>query len=88
LFNLDADHLVVTLHAKNNAKCAAASNGYGDIDSEEEEMDSASNEHENGKSPDGKAADKEGGDGQKSISWSPSSSSSERLASHEAAEGG
>ncbi len=88
LFNLDADRSVITLHAKNNVKHAAARDGYGDIDSEEEDTDSASNECGNGKSPDGKAADKEGGDGQKSISWSPSGSSVERLASHEVAGGG
>ncbi len=88
LFNLDADCSVVTLHAKNNVKRAAARDGYGNIDSEEEEMDSASNERENGKSPDGKAADKARGDGQKSISQSPSGSSTERLTSHEAAGGG
>ncbi len=87
MFNLDADHLVVTLYAKNNAKCAAARDGYGDVDSEEEETDSAPYERENGKSPDGKAADKAGGEGQKSISWSPSGSSAERLASHEAGGG-
>ncbi len=77
--------MVITLHAKNDAKCAASRDGYGDVDSEE--TNSASNECENDKLPDGKAADKEGGDGQKSISWSPSGSSAERLASHEATGG-
>jgi hypothetical protein len=85
LFNLDANCSVVTLHVKNDAKRAAARDGYGDVDSEDEETDSASNAHKHGKSPDGKAADKAEGDGQKLISWSPSGSSVERLASHEAA---
>jgi hypothetical protein len=67
LFNLDANRLVVTLHTKNDTKCAAR-DGYGEVDSEKEETDSTSNEHENGMLPDGKAADKEGGDGQKTIS--------------------
>ncbi len=88
LFNLDADHLVVTLHVKNDAKRAATRDGYGDDDSKKKETDSASDERENGKSPYGKAADKEGGKRQNSISWSPSSSSAEGLASHEAAGGG
>ncbi len=63
LFNLDADRLVVTLHMRNDSKHAAARDCYGDIDSEEEETYSASNEWEHGKLPDGKAADKTGGDG-------------------------
>jgi hypothetical protein len=81
LFNLDANCSVVTLHAKNDAKRAAARDVYGDVDSEEEETDSALDECEHGKLPDGKAADKAGGDGQKSISWSCSSFGAECLAS-------
>jgi hypothetical protein len=88
LFNLDADRSVISLHAKNDAKRTAASDSYGDVNSEEEEMDSAFDERENGMSPDGKAADKAGGDGQKLISWSPSGFSVERLAFHEVAGGG
>jgi hypothetical protein len=89
LFNLDADRSVHTLHAKNDAKRAAARKSYGDSDSEEEETsDSASDEREFGKSPDGKVADKEVGDGQKSITWSPSGPSDGRLSPREAAGGG
>jgi hypothetical protein len=85
LFNLDANCLIVTLHAKNDAKPAADRHGQSDSDSEEEVLDPASNEHELGKPPNDKAADKEKGMGHKSISCLPSSSSDERLASQEAA---
>jgi hypothetical protein len=91
LFNLDADRLVTTLHAKNDAKRASAKAGYGEAsDSEEEDTDSASNERDIDKSPDGKNSDKEVGDGQKLISWSPdnSSPSDGRLTSRKAAGGG
>ncbi len=92
LFNLDGDRSVNTLHAKNDAKRASAKVGYGEGDStsEEEEADSASDERDHGKSPSGENADKEGGDGQKSISWSPDHSdpSVGRLYSHEAAGSG
>jgi hypothetical protein len=88
LFNLDAERSVVTLHAKNDTKRAAARNGYGEASSEEEDEDSASDERELDKSPDGKAIDTEEGDGNKSISWSPSNPSDGRLSSHAAAGGG
>jgi hypothetical protein len=88
LFNLDANRLIVTLHAKNNAKCAADRHGQSNSDSEEEGLDSASNERELDKSPDDKATNKDKGPGHKSISWSPSGSSDERLASQEAAGSG
>ncbi len=77
--------MIVTLHTKNNAKHAVDRHGKSDSDSEEEVLDSASDERELDKSPDDKAADKEKGKGHKSISWLPSGSSDERLASHEAA---
>ncbi len=49
LFNLDADRSVNTLHAKNDAKHAAARKSYGDSDSEEAETsDSASDERDLG----------------------------------------
>ena len=89
LFNLDADRSVNTLHAKNDAKRAAARKGYGDSDSEEEETtDSASDERDLGKSPDGRVSDKEVGDGQRSVSFSPSGPSDGRLSPREAAGGG
>ncbi len=91
LFNLDADRLVTTLHAKNDAKRASAKAGYGEAsDSKEEDTDSASNEHDTDKSSDGENSDKEVGDGQKLISWSPdnSSPSDGRLTSRAAAGGG
>ncbi len=89
LLNLDADQSVTTLDAKNNARCAAAK-GFGDSDSEEEDTDSASDECDIGKLPNGKASDKEEGDGQTSTSWSldPSSPSDGRLTSRAAAGGG
>ncbi len=86
--NLDAERSVVTLHAKNDTKRAAARNGYGEASSEEEDEDSASEERELDKSPDGKAIDTEEGDGNKSISWSHSTPSDGRLSSHAAAGGG
>jgi hypothetical protein len=91
LFNLDGDRSVNTLHAKNNAKHASALAGYGDdATSEEEDLDSASDERDHGKSPGGEKADMEDGDGQKSISWSPdhSNPSDGRLLSRKAAGGG
>ncbi len=59
LFNLDADQLVTTLHAKNDAKRATTRDGYGGSDSEEEDSDSASDERDLGKLPGGMASDKE-----------------------------
>ncbi len=89
LFNLDADRLVTTLHNKNNARRAAARDGYGGADSEEEDLDSAYDERDRSKSPDEEVSDKEEEDGHKSsISWSPSSPSDGRLSSREAAGGG
>jgi hypothetical protein len=89
LFNLDADKSVDTLHAKNDARRAAARN-LSDSDSGEEDSDSASEEHDLGKSPDGETADKEDGDTQKLVSWGePTSSPSDgHLASRAAAGGG
>jgi hypothetical protein len=90
LFNLDADKSVATLHAKNDARRAAATD-LGDSDSEEEDSDSASDERIHDKSPDGEAADMEDGDSQnKSISWedSPSGPSDGHLPPHAAAGGG
>ena len=89
LFNLDADKSVATLHAKNDARRAAANN-LSDSDSGEEDSDSASEEHDLGKSPDGETADKEDGDTQKLVSWGePTSSPSDgHLASHAAGGGG
>ena len=50
LFNLDAANLVTILHMKNDAKRAAACVVAADSDSEEEDdLDSASNEHDLGK---------------------------------------
>ncbi len=82
---LDANRLIVTLHAKNDAKCAADRHGQSNSDSEEEGLDSAFDEREIDKSPDDKATDKEKGPGHKSIPWLPSGSSDERLASQGAA---
>ncbi len=82
---MDADCSIVTLHAKNNAKHAADRHGQSVSDSEEEGLDSASNERELDKLPNDKATDKEKGPGHKSISWLPSSSSDECLASQGAA---
>jgi hypothetical protein len=84
MFNLVADRLIVTLHAKNDAKCTADKHCQSNSDSEEEVLDSASNERELDKLPNDKAADKERGKGHKYISWLPSDSSDEHLASHEA----
>ncbi len=88
LFNLDADKSVATLHAKNDARRAAAKD-LGDSDSEEEDTDSASNERDHGKSPDGETADMEDVDSQKLISWGepPSGPSDGHLPSHAAAGG-
>jgi hypothetical protein len=88
LFNLDADRSVTTLHAKNDAKRAAAREGYGGSDSEEEDSDSASNERDLGKLPGGMVTDKEVGDGNKAISWSPPDPSVGGLNPREATGGG
>jgi hypothetical protein len=88
LFNLDADRSVTTLHAKNDAKRAAAREGYGGSDSEEEGSDSASDERDLGKSPGGMVTDKEVGDGNKAISWSPPDPSVGGLNPREATGGG
>ena len=90
LFNLDADKSVVTLHAKNDKRRAEAINFSESDSGEEEDLDSASDERDFGKSPEGEAADKEDRDTQKSVSWEePTSSPSDgHLASHAAAGGG
>jgi hypothetical protein len=88
LFNLDADRSVTTLHAKNDTKRAAARDGYGGSDSEEEDLDSASDERNLGKSPGGMASDKEVGEGNKTISWTPPDPSDGRLNPREATGGG
>ncbi len=88
LFNLDADRSVTTLHAKNDAKRAAAREGYGGSDSEEEDSDSASDERDLGKLPGGMASDKEVGEGNKTISWTPPDPSDGRLNPREATGGG
>ncbi len=90
LFNLDADRSVTTLHAKNNANHASAKAGYGEAsDSEEEDTDSASDECDTDKLPDSKNSDKEVGDGQKLISWSPDNPSpSDGRLTFRAADGG
>ena len=87
LFNLDADQSVTTLHAKNDAKRAATRDGYGGSDSEDEDLDSASNERDLGKSPGGMASDKEVGEGNKVISWTPPDPSDGRLTPREATGG-
>jgi hypothetical protein len=78
LFLLDEASLVTTLlHAKNDNKCAAARAEVDGWDSGEEDndLDSPSGERENiGKLSQGLAADKAGGNGDKAISWSPTSS--------------
>jgi hypothetical protein len=84
LFNLDANRSIVTLHTKTDAKCAVDRHGQSNSDSEEEVLNSTSNDCELDKLPNDKAADKEKGKGHKSISWLPSGSSDERLAAHEA----
>ena len=91
MFNLDADRSVTTLHAKNNAKRAAARDGYGGSDSGEEEndSDSASDERNLDKLPGGMASDKEVGEGEnKAISWSPPDPSVGRLTPRKATGGG
>jgi hypothetical protein len=88
LLNLNADCSIITLQAKNDAKRAADRYGQSNSDSEEEGLDSASNEHKLYKSLNDKTAEKEKEPGHKSISWSHSGSSDERLASQEAAGSG
>lgn len=89
LFNLDETNSVTTLHAKNDAKRAAARKFVDGDDSEEEgSTDSASEKRTFGKSSNDESQDNEGGDGNKTISWSPHSSSEERLADRGAARGG
>ena len=89
LFNLDEEQLVKTLHAKNNVKRAAARAGAEGSDSEgENELDSTSDEGEHEKSSQDLVADTAGGNGEKAITWSPSSPSAGRLATQGAAGSG
>ncbi len=79
LFNLDETHLVNTLHAKNDAKRAAACRA-ADGDSEEEDLkDSASKEPDLERSPRGTAGNEEE-DSNKTIMWSLLCSNEERCA--------
>jgi hypothetical protein len=90
LFLLDETRSVTTLHAKNDGKRTAAREGAFDVDSEEEvdDLDSASDERDHDKSSQDLDPDKAAGDNGKTITWSPASSSDERLASREAAGSG
>ncbi len=89
LFNLNDGHLVNTLHAKNNAKRAAAKKAADGNGSEEESLaDSASEPHGVRKLSSDLALDIEGGDDSKTITWLPPSSSDERPASCGVAGGG
>ena len=89
LFLLDEARSVTTLHAKNDGKRAAARADADDSDSgEEDDSDSASDKRDLGKSPQDMAADKEGGNGNKAISWATPGSSDECLATRRAAGGG
>ena len=88
LFNLDETHSVTTLHAKNDAKRAAAKRfADGDNSEEEDSTDSASKKRNLGKLSNDKGLDNGDGDGNKTISWSPHSSSEECLAGRGAAGG-
>jgi hypothetical protein len=88
LFNLDDGHLVNIFHIKNNAKRAVAQKAADRNDSEEEGLaDSASKPRNVGKLSSNLAPDIEGGDGSKTITWLPPSSSDECLASCWAAGG-
>jgi hypothetical protein len=89
LFNLDEEQSVKTLHAKNDDKRAAARTEAEGSDSEEEnKSDSTSDEGYNDKSSQDLVADTAVGTGEKLITWSPSSPSVGRLATHGAAGSG
>ncbi len=89
LFNLDEEQSVKTLHAKNDDKRAAAwAEAEGDDSEEENKSDSTSEEGYHDKSSQDLVADTAVGTGEKSITWSPSSPSAGRLATHGAAGSG
>ena len=90
LFNWDEAQSVNTLHAKNDARRAAARNRADEYsDSEEEENEgSEPKQHDNRKSPNDTDDGKEGEDGNKSITWSPAGPSDGRHAGNSAAGGG
>ena len=86
LFNLDEEQSVKTLHAKNDAKKAAAWEEAEGADSEDHSDSTSEVEwEEHDKSPQDLATDKAVGTGGKSITWSPPSPSDGRLATHGAA---
>ena len=89
LFNWDETQSVNTLHAKNDARRAAAwKRADGESDSEEEGEGSEPNEHGNGKSSNDTAIGNVGEDGNKSITWSPAGPSDGCQAGNSAAGGG
>ena len=90
LFNWDEAQSVNTLHAKNDARRAAARKRAEDIsDSEEEENEgSEPMTHVNRKSPSDTENGKDGEDGNKSITWSPIGPSAGSHAGNSAAGGG
>ena len=90
LFNWDEAQSVNTLHAKNDARRAAA-RIRADDDSDSVEEDNEGSEpktHDNRKSPEDTDNGKEDEDGNKSITWSPTSPSDGRHAGNSAAGGG
>ena len=89
LFNWDEAQSVNTLHAKNDARRAAArKRADGDSDSEEEDEGSEPKKHENGKSLNDTVDGNADEDGNKSITWSPAGPSDGRHAGNSAAGGG
>ncbi len=90
LFNWDEAQSVNTLHAKNDARRAAAwKRAEGDSNSEEEDDEgSEPNTHGYGKLPNDMDNGNVGEDGNKSITWSPDGPSAGRRAGNSAAEGG
>ena len=86
LFNLDEEQSVKTLHAKNNAKRATAWEAAEGADSEDHsDSTSEGDGEESDKSSQDLATDKAVETGDKSITWSSSSPSAGRLATHGAA---
>jgi hypothetical protein len=90
LFNWDEAQSVNTLHAKNDARGAAArKRAEGDSNSEEEDDEgSEPDTHGYGKSPNDMDNGNVGGEGNKSITWSPNGPSAGRHAGNSAAGGG
>ena len=90
LFNWDEAQSVNTLHAKNDARRAAArKRAEGNSNSEEEDDEGSEPEpHGYGKLPNDRDNGNVGGEGNKSITWSPDGPSAGRHAGNSAAGGG